>query len=338
MSTDVTIKSGAADANHPDPVYTLTSFLFLLEPLLRALPPGGICEVGVEQGFMTERLIELSRKLDRPYTGIDPTLTPEFVERYSGPQVSFRVQLSLDALPHVEDCALYILDGDHNYYTVYHELKTIYRDGRRAPVVALHDVGWPWGRRDQYCSPDRIPAHYRHPYRDDAGAIPDRTELIEGRGFIGKQSAYYFAAATQEGGSRNGVRTALDEFCAEDPEKGWECIHIPAFYGFALLWRPSALSQQASEYLHRLKVEVGRWAPLLGQLEQARIVNMLAALDIGRAYRELEAHSDQLAKEYEGLTKKYQELTNTFHELIGHYNNLKAHADNLEQQNSSAPS
>ena len=55
-----------------------------------------------------------------------------------------------------------LVDGDHNWYTVYNELRLLARGGRAAagaplPVLILHDVGWPYGRRDLYYEPDADP-------------------------------------------------------------------------------------------------------------------------------------------------------------------------------------
>ena len=71
----------------------------------------------------------------------------------------------LPGLPPV-DAAL--IDGDHNWYTVYHEMKAIAEvaraNGAPLPVMILHDVGWPYGRRDLYYAPDTIPEECRQPY------------------------------------------------------------------------------------------------------------------------------------------------------------------------------
>ena len=36
--------------------------------------------------------------------------------------------------------------------------------GAPLPVLILHDVCWPYGRRDLYYVPERIPEEFRQPY------------------------------------------------------------------------------------------------------------------------------------------------------------------------------
>ena len=73
----------------------------------------------------------------------------------------------------------------------------------------MHDVGWPYGRRDLYYAPERIPAEHRQPYAQ-AGMRP-RTRKLVAHG--GLNPTMYNAEI--EGGPRNGVMTALDDFVAE---------------------------------------------------------------------------------------------------------------------------
>ena len=71
----------------------------------------------------------------------------------------------LPTLPAV-DVAL--IDGDHNWFTVYHELRILSETARHAgaplPVLIMHDVCWPYGRRDLYYVPERVPEEFRQPY------------------------------------------------------------------------------------------------------------------------------------------------------------------------------
>ena len=61
-----------------------------------------------------------------------------------------------------------LIDGDHNWYTVYNELQLLAEVAREAgaplPVLIMHDVGWPYGRRDLYYAPEQIPEEFRQPY------------------------------------------------------------------------------------------------------------------------------------------------------------------------------
>ncbi len=76
------------------------------------------------------------------------------------------------------------LDGDHNWYTVFHELRLIeehcQRNERLFPLVLLHDLGWPYGRRDLYYNPETIPAEYRQPYARAPSARESRSSSGKG--------------------------------------------------------------------------------------------------------------------------------------------------------------
>ena len=75
-----------------------------------------------------------------------------------------------------------LIDGDHNWYTVYHELRLLAegakRNGTPLPVLILHDVLWPYGRRDLYYAPDQIPEEFRQPYAQQ-GMRPGSRKLLE---------------------------------------------------------------------------------------------------------------------------------------------------------------
>ena len=69
-----------------------------------------------------------------------------------------------------------LIDGDHNWYTVYNELKLLAATAREAdaalPVLVLHDVGWPYGRRDLYYAPEQIPEEYPPALRAEGAMRP----------------------------------------------------------------------------------------------------------------------------------------------------------------------
>ena len=59
---------------------------------------------------------------------------------------------------------LYVLDGDHNYAVVSQELNWILAHAPDA-VVVLHDVLWPWSRRDLYYEPSPLSPKDKHAAR-----------------------------------------------------------------------------------------------------------------------------------------------------------------------------
>ena len=80
--------------------------------------------------------------------------------------------------------------------------------GHDFPLTFLHDIGWPFGRRDQYHDPDSIPQEHRHPHRL-AGIVPGQAELTDEPGLR------LMVNAEAEGTPRNGVLTGIEDFMSE---------------------------------------------------------------------------------------------------------------------------
>src|SRR5947209_13870332 len=88
------------------------------------------------------------------------------------------------------------------------------------PVLVMHDVSWPYGRRDLYYAPERIPEEFRQPYAQQ-GMRPDRKKLVAGGGL----NPTMYNAVT-EGGPRNGVMRALEDFI-EDYDRPVRRVVLP---------------------------------------------------------------------------------------------------------------
>ena len=139
-----------------------------------------------------------------------------------------------------------LIDGDHNWYTVYNELKLLAATAREAdaalPVLVLHDVGWPYGRRDLYYAPERIPDEYRQPYEQKGLRLPSGskypTGLVESGGFNPKLNN-----ALDEGGPRNGVMTALEDFVAED-DGDLRVFVLPIYFSLAVVAEEERIAAQ----------------------------------------------------------------------------------------------
>jgi hypothetical protein len=147
-------------------------------------------------------------------TVIDPCYDCDLAEKFaSQPFVTVKKGTSLEILPQLNtvfDCIL--IDGDHNWYTVYEELKAISRGGllRSGGIIFFHDVEWPWGRRDMYYRPESIPPQFVQKWdlqgiaRGKSESSPDLATLA------------YLKKASREGGPRNGVLTAIEDFAMEN--------------------------------------------------------------------------------------------------------------------------
>lgn len=204
-----------------------------IKPVVETMAPERILEVGAEFGQNTEPLLEYCRRTGARLDVVDPAPT-EALKRILGgypDEHSFHAQKSLEVIPNLSPAELVLLDGDHNWFTVYNELGLLYlraaTSGKAPPLVLLHDVAWPYARRDLYYDPDGIDIADRNPcaYR---GMLPGQSELTDA-GISG-----HFANALHEGGPRNGVLTAVEDFRASCGVK--TALHLlPFFNGLGIL-------------------------------------------------------------------------------------------------------
>ncbi|WJH32485.1 class I SAM-dependent methyltransferase [Paenibacillus sp. CC-CFT747] len=152
----------------------------LIYPLFKQFTPRHIVEIGALAGDNTVKVLDYCNEVGGTLTIIDPAphFTFKELKRRYGGHHSFLQALSLEVLPVLRDVDAVLIDGDHNWYTVYHELKIIEKLPR-FPLVLLHDIEWPYGRRDLYYNPSTIPSKHRQPY-STLGILPGQSELAEG--------------------------------------------------------------------------------------------------------------------------------------------------------------
>lgn len=254
-------------------LHSMAEFACIILPSLEIAGAKRIVEVGSEYGTMTERLIEFTRKRNGELISIDPTPSPHADELFQQSNHSRLIKdLSLNVLGGLEAGA-YLIDGDHNYYTVYNELTLSWeksrKDGRHY-LAFFHDVGWPWGKRDLYYDPERIPEEYRQPYAWDKGVTLDNPGVIDG-GFRGEGA---WAVALREGGPRNGVLTAIDDFVTGKTEH-FLWAHIPAVFGLGILYDRTALwVTTLTQFLFPYHE-----SPLLARLERNRLECYLKVIE-----------------------------------------------------------
>ena len=121
---------------------------------------------------------------------IDPAPKPALVELAAERQVLELIRrTSLEALPEIDLPDVVVIDGDHNYWTVTEELRLIAAraSGPDLPLILLHDVGWPHGRRDDYFAVEQIPEEHRQPVAGEAGGhLPRRPGPAPGRAAVSR--------------------------------------------------------------------------------------------------------------------------------------------------------
>lgn len=260
-------------------IHSMSEFSDLILGVLAAAESRNIAEIGAEFGGMSQKLAEFVRERDGGLTSIDPAPKPEFLAWAAASSVVRHIAApSLEAMPGLSGIDAWVIDGDHNYYTVRNELRIAdelsTRDNK--PFLALlHDISWPCARRDFYYAPDRIPAEWRHPHSFDVGVTLGNSGVLPDRGFRG---GGHFAWALKEGGPRNGVLTAVEDFLADARADGTRQLafaFVPAVFGLGIVFDAtapwaSAVAQLVHPY-HDNK--------LLAALELNRLRNYLAVID-----------------------------------------------------------
>ena len=214
-------------------------------PLLEACKPFRILEIGSGQGQLTRQLVTYCRTHQSPQypVHLDVVDQPyqydvDWVKRQYARWASFHQQASVDFLPEMAYAPdMVFLHGDMNWYTVFHELthlQTLSRRYRRPmPVTVVMHVGWPYGRRDNYKAPEKIPSMFRHPYKRRGIKVGQRALSDDPRqGLMGES-----LNAAEPYGPRNGVLTAVEDFLKTSPDS-MELVRIEGHQGLALLVHP----------------------------------------------------------------------------------------------------
>lgn len=257
------------DPTEHDPGAWGASLLYNAELVMNVLEIAGgasVTEVGALHGDLTRLLLVWADRSGGRIVAVDPSPRTE-LEALASEATALDLirEPSHDALAHTPLSDTIILDGDHNYYTVSEELRIIAErtaeQRRRLPVLLLHDVGWPHGRRDDYYLPEQIPAEHRHPIAPEGCLYPGDPGTRPG-------ALPYHHPAAREGGPRNGVLTAVEDFVSGREEV--QLAIVPTFFGMAVIW-DRALPQAAA--LAEL-LSVWDRNPHLERLERNRVLHL----------------------------------------------------------------
>jgi Methyltransferase domain len=262
----------------------------ITEPVLMAIKPRSIVEIGSEEGISTRKLLTYCERHGAVLHAIDPE--PRFDvaawQRQYGNRFVMHQAKSLQALPTLDRFDAVLLDGDHNWYTVFNELRQIEQRSRELsqafPVILLHDIGWPYGRRDLYYNPDSVPEAFRQPYARK-GLRPGVSESVEG-GFNA-----HLCNAVSENTPRNGVLTGVEDFLKEAGQS-LQLIQLPGFFGYGLVF-PRQLAEANQAFadlvsLWNLPGPVRRYVQLL---EFNRVHLLVNCMEMWQTIQQLQARS-----------------------------------------------
>ena len=285
----------------------------VIEPVFEILQPQVIVEIGSARGDNTKKILEFCRRGNATLHVIDPMpgYNVSDWEREYDRHLVFHKDLSLNVLPHIGGLDASLIDGDHNWFTVFNELKLIENrcneDSRNFPVVMLHDVGWPYGRRDVYYEPGRIPERHLNPYAQ-RGMRLGLSELQENGGFNRG-----FHNALREGGSQNGVITAVEDFIAQT-DQDLRLMQLPGMYGLGILI-PSHVRESTGGFLETLELppniyrHIERVEKAFIEAETARQENNIALRQLERRRAsELENSRNRMQQQNANLQKQNDAL------------------------------
>ena len=272
----------------------------VVAPVLGAAQVRRIVEIGALRGENTQQILdhigpEAELHVIDPVPDFDPD---EHRERF-GRGYIFHRDLSINVLGNLPPMDGALIDGDHNWYTVYNECRLLAEVSAAhdapLPVMIFHDVSWPYGRRDLYYNPDNVPTEYRQDYAFK-GMRPGVKRVVPVGGLNPTM-----ANAKLEGGPRNGVMTAVDDFVAEYP-KPLRVLVLPIYFGLAIVVEQERLDRQPA--LRALLDELESPAGKDMLLELAESMRLDAMLFQHRIYFQNEETVEALASRYLGSVKR----------------------------------
>ena len=248
-------------------ICSMVNFFPEAKHFLDAVHPSHIVEIGCESGANTVALLEYAQKGNIHLSAVDPVEIDFPFPAAEEKIFSFFQTTSTEFLEQDFNAEVIFLDGDHNYETVFKDLLLLHKYSQKTGIklVFLHDVSWPWARRDLYYAPERIESP--HPNDAQTTVSPYESDTSFCLAPAGYNTAF------SEGGKKNGVLTAVEDFLRENG-KEWLFWHIPVVYGIGILVCAGNLRENELSQVKCLAEHLLTHRDLLATFELNRVENL----------------------------------------------------------------
>jgi GT2 family glycosyltransferase len=283
----------------------------IFEPVLKLSGVRSVLEIGSDRGLNTFQLVKYCSEAAGKLYVVDPDLKYDWeaLEQEHKNTLTFFHDLSLNVLRDFRsplDAAF--IDGDHNWYSVYNELRLLSaaaeKNGHLFPLIFLHDVEWPYARRDLYYNPDTIPEEFRRKYLK-AGIMREQSQLAEDGGL--NPHLYH---AVEENEPQSGVRTAVEDFLAGNSAP-LEFHSIPLLFGLGIIFSPDASYAPAlRSFLSALDFNQNQ-SGLVELVESERLVELTRASEIKQKLKSEQANAHILQETTHKLRLTVRSLEET---------------------------
>ncbi|MBZ2167085.1 glycosyltransferase [Methanobacterium spitsbergense] len=293
----------------------------IMHPIIEKVDAKYIVEIGSDTGINTKNILEYCKDHDAHMTAVDPS--PRFdVNGYKaeyGEKFEIFKDLSLNKLSQLKDYDVILVDGDHNWYTVYNELKTIERNffNKKFPIVFLHDIGWPYARRDLYYNSENIPETYRQPYKK-LGILQGKPDLQEEGGLNSDLNN-----AVSENTPKNGVLTAIEDFI-EESDLNYSFVNIKALFGLGILYPKDKI-------IDKIVKNTIQSVDLVDFLEKERVKMVIKRSDQRTQIQHLNDEKSKLFSKVDKFSKKVEKISKDRTQLSKRLNQLEIEIDRLNK-------
>lgn len=197
----------------------MANFAEIMFGVLDAAGVRSLAEIGAYAGVLTGALLDWAEPVGARVIAVDPTPQEELLAlAREREKLELKQSTSVEAIPAMEVPDAFVIDGDHNYFTVSEELRLIAervsQTSGSMPLLLFHDVCWPHARRDTYYAPDRIPDEYRSTMVEGVGIFPDEPGITWG-------GLPYKYAQEHEGASETASSPPLRTSSPSTPTSSW---------------------------------------------------------------------------------------------------------------------